>query len=344
MNRIYKIIWNEALGCFTAVGEYAKGRGKSSKSSVGSSTTINTISHLSSINTLRLSAIVLGLLAAGFGMQANATGTENHHDGDYSHSHGSHGVHYHTTGNNSHNNNSNPDDSEGSISLKFEGDNATTITRTNGETLNILGGATGTLTNGNIGVFGIGDTLTIQLAENIDLGADGSLKTGDTLVDSSGIKITTSNPINNVLLGHSGLNNGNNIITGVAPGAINATSTDAVNGSQLHATNTAVNTNSTAISSGLNFDGDTGDTVNRQLGQTLTVKGGATNLSDNNIGVEANGSNALTVKLAKDLTGLTSVTTGDTLLNTDGVRFLGGSTVRLSSQGLDNGGNQITNV
>ena len=24
MNRIYKVIWNEALNCFTAVGEYAK--------------------------------------------------------------------------------------------------------------------------------------------------------------------------------------------------------------------------------------------------------------------------------------------------------------------------------
>ncbi|MER1973561.1 MAG: ESPR domain-containing protein, partial [Psychrobacter alimentarius] len=30
MNRIYKVIWNEALNCFTAVGEYAKARGKSS--------------------------------------------------------------------------------------------------------------------------------------------------------------------------------------------------------------------------------------------------------------------------------------------------------------------------
>ena len=192
MNRIYKVIWNEALGCFTAVGEYAKGRGKSSKSSVSANTTINTTSALSTINTLRLSAIGIGLLAAGFGMQANAIGTENHHDGDYSHSHGSHGVHSHSSGNNSHNNNSNPGDSEGSISLKFEGDNATTITRTNGETLNILGGATGTLTNGNIGVFGIGDTLTVQLAQKLDLGTDGSLKMGDTLVDNSGIKITAS--------------------------------------------------------------------------------------------------------------------------------------------------------
>lgn len=65
MNRIYKVIWNEALSCFTAVGEYAKGRGKSSKSSVNSNATINTTSNLASVNKLRLSAIGLGLLAAG---------------------------------------------------------------------------------------------------------------------------------------------------------------------------------------------------------------------------------------------------------------------------------------
>ncbi|MGM8900618.1 YadA-like family protein, partial [Psychrobacter sp. 1Y4] len=49
------------------------------------------------------------------------------------------------------------------------------------------------------------------------------------------------------------------------------------------------------------------------------------------------------VATAEDVT-FTSVTTGDTLLNTGGVSFLGGSTVRLSSMGLNNGGNQITNV
>ncbi|MGM8939225.1 ESPR-type extended signal peptide-containing protein [Psychrobacter glaciei] len=221
MNRIYKVIWNEALNCFTAVGEYAKARGKSSKSSVSSNTAINTTSNLSTIKTLRLSAIGLGLLAAGFGMQTNAMGTENHHDGDYTHSHGSHGVHAHTSGNNSHNNNSDQDNPEGSITLNFEGDNPTTITRSNGETLNILGGATGPLTDGNIGVFGIGNTLTIQLAENIDLGADGSLKTGDTLLDSSGVKITAINAANNVTLSNNGLNNGGNQITNVASGVGN---------------------------------------------------------------------------------------------------------------------------
>lgn len=265
MNRIYKVIWNEALNCFTAVGEYAKGRGKSSKSSVSANATINTTPNLSSTQFFRLSTIAIGLLAAGFGIQANAIGTENHHDGDYSHNHGSQGVHTHTSGNNSHNNNSDHDNPEGSITLNFEGDNATTITRSNGETLNILGGATGPLTTGNIGVFGIGDTLTVQLAESIDLGANGSLKTGNTLIDNSGVKIVAINAANNITLSSNGLNNGNNKIINVDNGDVTATSKDAVNGSQLYRLANVVKDNktkyysvdSTAIGNA-NNDGATG--------------------------------------------------------------------------------------
>ncbi len=125
---------------FMAVSEYAKARGKSSKSSVSANATINTTSNLSSTNAFRLTAIGLGLglLAAGFSIPASANnGTLNHHDGTYSHSHGSHGTHTHTNGNNSHNNPNGPGNPGSSISLNFEGDNPTTITRTNGQTLNI---------------------------------------------------------------------------------------------------------------------------------------------------------------------------------------------------------------
>ena len=198
MNRIYKVIWNEALSCFTAVGEYAKGRGKSSKSSVSSNATINTTSNLSVIHTLRLSTIALGLLAAGFGMQANALGTY------------------------------------------FVGDDPTPRIHTNSflhQTLTVQGGETviGDPNTKNISVTANrhDKSLTIKLDENVDLGADGSLKTGDTLVDNSGIKITAINPANSVTLSSSGLNNGNNKITNVSNGAVMAGSKDAVNGSQL---------------------------------------------------------------------------------------------------------------
>jgi autotransporter adhesin len=200
-----------------AVSEYAKARGKSSKSSVSANATINTTSNLSSTNAFRLTAIGLGLglLAAGFSIPASANnGTSNHHDGTYSHSHGSHGTHTHTNGNNSHNNPNGPGNSGSSISLNFEGDNSTTITRTNGQTLNILGGASGDLTTNNIGVFGSGDSLHIQLAENLT--GLTSVTTGNSLLNTSGLAITGGPTFTKVRVDVAG-----NKITGVASGVGN---------------------------------------------------------------------------------------------------------------------------
>ena len=62
----------------------------------------------------------------------------------------------------------------------------------------------------------------------------------------------------------------------------------------------------------LTFAGDTGNGVNKKLGDTLTVKGGETNtgkLTDGNIGVVADSANGLTVKLAKTLNNLEAVNT-----------------------------------
>ncbi|WP_298907277.1 YadA-like family protein [uncultured Psychrobacter sp.] len=121
----------------------------------------------------------------------------------------------------------------------------------------------------------------------------------------------------------------------VAGGAVNEYSTDAINGSQLHATHTAVNKNSADIALGLDFNGDNSmTTINRKLGQKLTIQGGETDLnnlaSGNNIGVVADDTNStLTVKIAKDLTGLDSATFGDVII---------------SNKGIDNGFNRITNV
>ncbi len=72
MNRNYKVIWNASLNCFMAVSEYAKARGKSSKSSMSSNATINTTSNLSSTRIFRITTIWLGLVTAGFSMQAIA--------------------------------------------------------------------------------------------------------------------------------------------------------------------------------------------------------------------------------------------------------------------------------
>ena len=93
----------------------------------------------------------------------------------------------------------------------------------------------------------------------------------------------------------------------------------------------------------LTFGGDSGKDVERKPGTKLNIVGGQTDaakLSDGNIGVVANGSDKLEVKLAKDL-AVDSVKAGDTTVNTDGVKV---GDVNLTKAGLNNGGNKITNV
>ena len=119
--------------------------------------------------------------------------------------------------------------------LNFVGDDGQVVHRDLGQTLSITGGATGPLTSGNIGVVEDGSGgLSVQLAENIDLGSNGSVKMGDTTVNSSGIAIYNSSTGNTVSLSKDGLDNGGNRITNVAPGIAG---TDAVNVDQLSAVN-----------------------------------------------------------------------------------------------------------
>ena len=116
--------------------------------------------------------------------------------------------------------------------ITFAGDSGAASTRKLGETLTIKGGATGTLTEGNIGVESDGNgTLTAKLAQNIKLGANGSVKTGATQMDNNGITIDAPTPTNTVSLSSSGLNNGGNKISNVADGTA---PNDAVNVSQLN--------------------------------------------------------------------------------------------------------------
>ncbi len=104
-----------------------------------------------------------------------------------------------------------------------------------------------------------------------------------------------------------------------------------------------ISTINTKINKGLNFAGDTGTVSNRQLGDTVTVKGGATGtLSDGNIGVDSDGNGTLNVKLAKTLTGLDSVTAGNTKIDSNGLT-VGGKTY-VSPTGLNANNQKITNV
>ena len=204
-------------------------------------------------------------------------------------------------------------------------------------------GDTVTLTAGNnIKITQNEKNLTVATKENVTFT---NVTTGSTSLDDKGLTIKNGPSVTK-----DGINAGDKKITNVSNGTISADSKDAVNGSQLHATNQNVTNNANNIANnaqnitknaqnitknaeniakGLNFKGDNADvTVNRQLGETLNVTGGAdkNNLSDNNIGVigESNPSAAtggLAIKLAKDLKGLNSVETkqiklGDNTSNT----------------------------
>ena len=139
--------------------------------------------------------------------------------------------------------------------LTFAGDSGANVERKLGSTLNVKGGATGTLTDGNIGVVADAatNTLNIKLAQKIDLGDNGSVKTGATKMDNSGITIAAPTPGNTVSLTSSGLNNGGKKITNVAAGTA---PNDAVNISQLNqalGAITGVNTaNFTALNNKVN--------------------------------------------------------------------------------------------
>ena len=98
-----------------------------------------------------------------------------------------------------------------------------------------------------------------------------------------------------------------------------------------------------------------GEGVTENAAGKLEVNGQEFKSAAGNIAVEADGNNTLTVKMNKDL-NLTkdgSVTMGDTVVNNSGITIKAptpapGATpttdVKLTNQGLDNGGNKITNV
>lgn len=102
----------------------------------------------------------------------------------------------------------------------------------------------------------------------------------------------------------------------------------------------------------------------RKLNEQTNIVGGVKNLdalsTGNNVGVVSNGTDTLTIRLAKELTDLTSVTTvtkdakgdktSETVQDGNGITITpttlgeGKSSVSLTDKGLSNGGNQITHV
>ena len=105
------------------------------------------------------------------------------------------------------------------------------------------------------------------------------------------------------------------------------------------------------LNDGMKYGGDTGNVIKKKLNEQVNVVGGITDTNklttEDNLGVVSDGGNDLKVRMAKDLKGLESVKTGDTVINNNGVTInngAAGNPVSLTKNGLNNGGNSITNV
>ena len=165
---------------------------------------------------------------------------------------------------------------------------------------------------------------------------------------------TASESVNGIVHNFAGINPGSTVsvgktgmertVTNVAAGRISATSTDAINGSQLYAVTTEVN-KGTVYAGDVKGTGATDNKFTQRLGAQTNIVGGVADtskLSDNNIGVVSNGTDTLNVKLAKTLTGLDSVTAGNTSINNGGLT-VGGKTY-VSPIGINANDQKITNV
>ena len=203
--------------------------------------------------------------------------------------------------------------------LTFGGDNvANNFERRLGDQIFVKGGATGTLSDNNIGVESDGNgTLNVKLAKDL--------------------KDLNSAAIGGVTINNKGIDMGDKKITGLQAGEDD---TDAVNVSQLKKVEEVAN-------KGWNLTANGTNSSNVKPGDTVDLKN-----TDKNISITKNGHN-VTFNLAKDIK-VDSVTAGDTVMNNDGVKVgdnvalnkdgLKAGDVSVTKDGINAGGNKVTNV
>jgi hypothetical protein len=169
-----------------------------------------------------------------------------------------------------------------------------------------------------------GKSLNIGLKKDVDLGDAGSIKAGGVTIDKNGIDAGDKN-ITNVKSGivkgdNSDNKNAANIgdVKNIVDGKIGD-----VNGKIDNITKDVSNIKtdvSNIKQTKRTYQGDDGKTVDVDFGGALSLTGGATEVAeDKNIGVVKNGANGLSLRLAKNLGGLDSVTTGKTTMNDSGL-------------------------
>ena len=232
-----------------------------------------------------------------------------------------------------------------------------------------LAGTTGTTGIHVIGNKNSVDSSNVMVMGNnvtVGTGLDGAVVLGNASTADQ-YAAATDSTINGVTFeaagyaGNTGLNKGSIVSVGatgaerqiknVAAGAVTATSTDAVNGSQLY------KTAETILKMPINMAGDSGDTVGLKLGKTVNIKGSVASgadVTDGNIAVVGDkATSTLSLKMAKNLTGLTSGTFTDatgnqTVINGAGVTVTptgtGATPISITTSGINAGNQEIKGV
>ena len=229
-------------------------------------------------------------------------------------------------------------------------------------------------TAGTTGIHVVGNSNSVDSSNVMVMGNNVTVGTGlDSAVvlghasSADQYAAATDSTINGVTFeaagyaGNTGLNNGSIVSVGatgaerqiknVAAGAVTATSTDAINGSQLY------KTAETILKMPINMAGDSGDTVGLKLGKTVNIKGSVasgTDVTDGNIAVVGDkATSTLSLKMAKNLTGLTSGTFTDatgnrTVINGAGVTVTptgtGATPISITTSGINAGNQEIKDV
>ena len=229
-------------------------------------------------------------------------------------------------------------------------------------------------TAGTTGIHVVGNSNSVDssnvmvMGNNVTVGTglDGAVVLGHAS-SADQYAAATDSTINGVTFeaagyaGNTGLNNGSIVSVGatgterqiknVAAGAVTATSTDAINGSQLY------KTAETILKMPINMAGDSGDTVGLKLGKTVNIKGSVASgadVTDGNIAVVGDkATSTLSLKMAKNLTGLTSGTFTDatgnqTVINGAGVTVTptgtGATPISITTSGINAGNQEIKGV
>ena len=227
-------------------------------------------------------------------------------------------------------------------------------------------GTTGIHVVGNNNSVDSSNVMVMGNGVNVGTGLDGAVVLGNTS-SADQYAAATDSTINGVTFeaagyaGNTGLNKGSIVSVGatgaerqiknVAAGAVTATSTDAINGSQLY------KTAETILKMPINMAGDSGDTVGLKLGKTVNIKGSVASgadVTDGNIAVVGDkATSTLSLKMAKNLTGLTSGTFTDatgnqTVINGAGVTITptgtGATPISITTSGINAGNQEIKGV